>query len=31
MFKKFFRKDKVQNVPQASESDLVLRLMFEIE
>ena len=30
MFKKFFRKDKVQNVPQASESDLVLRLMFEI-
>ena len=30
MFKKFFRKDKVQNVPQASESDVVLRLMFEI-
>ena len=30
MFKKNFRKDKVQNVPQASESDVVLRLMFEI-
>jgi len=30
MFKKIFRKDKVQNVPQASESDVVLRLMFEI-
>jgi len=30
MFKKFFYKDKVQNVPQASESDVVLRLMFEI-
>ena len=30
MFKKLFRKDKVQNAPQASESDVVLRLMFEI-
>ena len=30
MFKKFFRKDKVQNVPQAHKSDVVLRLMFEI-
>ena len=30
MFKKIFRKDKVQNVPQANESDVVLRLMFEI-
>lgn len=30
MFKKIFRKDKVQNATEAHESDDVLRLMFEI-
>jgi uncharacterized tellurite resistance protein B-like protein len=30
MFKNFFRKDEVSNLSQAQESDVVLRLMFEI-